>query len=126
MSFENFLEIVSTEEAGKAQESILGGEENEYVASPSRPDSPPGKNFQEPSLLTEVASGDAHSQHLGMAEETHSAYSEFDKRLPSSGQSPGQEPPSEEQALNPYLKNSVTTREFLVHENFPEHYKGEI
>ncbi|XP_055459461.1 interleukin-31 receptor subunit alpha [Psammomys obesus] len=123
VSFENFLEVVSREEAGKGQESLWGGEENEYVASPSRPASPPGKNFQEPSLLTEAASGDSHSRPLGMVEETES---EFSKRLPSSGQSPGQEPPGEEPALNPYLKNSVTTREFLVHENFPEHNKGEL
>ncbi|XP_031216248.1 interleukin-31 receptor subunit alpha isoform X2 [Mastomys coucha] len=39
---------------------------------------------------------------------------------------PGLEPPCEEQAQNPYLKNSVTTREFLVHENIPEHSQGEI
>nr|XP_021489294.1 interleukin-31 receptor subunit alpha [Meriones unguiculatus] len=122
VSFENFLEVVSTEEAGKGQESPWGGEENEYVASPSRPASPPGKSFQEPSPLTEAVSGDSHRRPLGTVEETDS---EFSKPLPSSGQSPGCEPPGEEQALNPYLKNSVTTREFLVHENLPEH-KGEI
>ena len=43
VNFENFLEVVLTEEAGKGQASILGGEANEYVTSPSRPDGPPFK-----------------------------------------------------------------------------------
>ncbi|CAK6444085.1 unnamed protein product [Pipistrellus nathusii] len=37
VNFENFLEEVSTEEAGKGQESMLGGDTNEYVTSPFRP-----------------------------------------------------------------------------------------
>lgn len=121
MNFENFLEVVPTEKAGKGQESILGGEANEYVTSPSWPGCPPEeKTFKEPSILTEVASGDSHSQCLEMEEETYS-----NKRLPFSGQSLEQEPPCEERDLTRYLKNSVSTREFLVHENVPEH-KGEI
>ncbi|XP_034379264.2 LOW QUALITY PROTEIN: interleukin-31 receptor subunit alpha [Arvicanthis niloticus] len=123
VNFGNFLEIVSTEEAGKGQESTLGGEANEYVTSPSRPDGPPGKSFKEPSVLTEAASEDSHSERSGMAEE---AYSEFEKQSPSSCQSPGLEPPCEERAQNPYLKNSVATREFLVHKNTPVHIEGEI
>lgn len=123
VNFENFLEIVSTAEAGKGQESVLGGEANEYVTSPSRADCPPGKSFKEPSVLTEAASEDCCSQSWGMAEET---YSELDKQPLPSCQSPELETPCEEQAQNPYLKNSVTTREFLMHENIPEYSKGEM
>ncbi|XP_021064198.1 interleukin-31 receptor subunit alpha isoform X2 [Mus pahari] len=126
VNFENFLEVVLTEEAGKGQVSILGGEANEYVTSPSRPDGPPGKSFKEPSVLTEVASEDSPSpfpQTSGMAEE---AYSELARQPSSSCQNPGLAPSGEEQAQNPYLKNSVTTREFLVHENIPEHSKRDV
>lgn len=114
VNFENFLEVLSAEEARKGQESILGGEANEYVTSPSRPDCPPA---------TEVIPGDTHNQGLGTTEET---YTEFNEQRLSSGQSPGPEPLSEERPPNPYLKNSVTTREFLVHGNIPEHTKKEI
>ncbi|GAB1298551.1 Interleukin-31 receptor subunit alpha [Apodemus speciosus] len=123
VNFENFLEVVSTEEAGKGQESVWGGEANEYVTSPSRPDCPPGKCFTEPSVLTEVASEDSHSQCSGTAEE---AYLEFDKQPSSSCQGPGPEAPREGHAQNPYLRNSVTTREFLVHGYIPEHSEGDI
>lgn len=123
VNFENFLEVISTEEARKGQESILGGEANEYVTSPSRPDCPPGESFKESPVLTEVAPGDSHSQCLGMTEET---YTEFNEQPLSSDQSPEPESLCEEPAPNPYLKNSVTTREFLVHENIPEHTKREI
>ncbi|KAH0502647.1 Interleukin-31 receptor subunit alpha [Microtus ochrogaster] len=116
VNFENFLEVLSAEEARKGQESILGGEANEYVTSPSRPDCPPGGSFKRPP-------GNTHNQCLGMTEET---YTEFIEQLLSSGQSPGPEPLSEERPPNPYLKNSVTTREFLVHGNIPEHTKREI
>ncbi|XP_051028368.1 interleukin-31 receptor subunit alpha [Acomys russatus] len=120
VNFENFLQVVPTEEAGKGQENVLGGV-NEYVTSPSRPDCPPEETtFKEPSVLTEVASGDSHSQCLETEEET---YSKSDKQLLFSGQSLEQEPPREEQALTPYLKNSLSTREFLVHKNVPEHNK---
>lgn len=123
VNFENFLEVVSTEEAGKGLESICGGEANEYVTSPSRPDCPAGQCFKEPSVLAEVVSQDPHSQYSGTAEE---AYLEFDKQPSSSCQSPGLEPPCEEHAQNPYLRNSVTTREFLVHGYIPERSKGDI
>ncbi|KAL6030027.1 hypothetical protein STEG23_006795, partial [Scotinomys teguina] len=119
VNFENFLEVVSTEEARKGQESILGGEENEYVTSPSRPDCPPGKSFKESSVLTKVTPGDTYNQCLGTTDET---YTEFNEQLMSSSHSPDGEPLCEEQAPNPYLKNSVTTREFLI----PEHTKKEI
>ncbi|XP_075832174.1 interleukin-31 receptor subunit alpha [Microtus pennsylvanicus] len=122
VNFENFLEVLSAEEARKGQESILGGEANEYVTSPSRPDCPPGGSFKRPPA-TEVIPGDTHNQCLGTTEET---YTEFNEQLLSSGQSPGPEPRSEERPPNPYLKNSVTTREFLVHGNIPEHTKREI
>lgn len=122
VNFGNFLEVLSTEEARKGQESILGGEANEYVTSPSRPDCPPGGSFKEPPA-TGVIPGDTHNQCSGMTEET---YAEFNEQLLSSGQSPEPEPLSEERPLNPYLKNSVTTREFLVHGNIPGHTKREI
>lgn len=122
VNFENFLEVLSTEEARKGQESILGGEANEYVTSPSRPDCPPGESFKEPPA-TEVIPGDTYNQCLGMTEEI---YPEFNEQLLSSCPSPEPEPLREEQHPNPYLKNSVTTREFLVHGNIPEHTKREI
>ncbi|KAK7824077.1 hypothetical protein U0070_019763 [Myodes glareolus] len=122
VNFGNFLEVLSTEEARKGQESILGGEANEYVTSPSRPDCPPGESFKEPPA-TRVIPGDTHDQCSGMTEET---YTEFNEQLLSSGQSPEPEPLSEERPPNPYLKNSVTTREFLVHGNIPGHTKREI
>ncbi|CAO2592604.1 Interleukin-31 receptor subunit alpha [Lemmus lemmus] len=121
VNFENFLEVLSTEEARKGQENILGGEANEYVTSPSRPDCPLGESFKE-HPATEVIPRDTHNQCLGMTEET---YTEFNEQLLSAGQSPEPEPLSEEQPPNPYLKNSVTTREFLVHGNIPEHTKRE-
>lgn len=116
VNFENFLEVLSAEEARKGQESILGGEANEYVTSPSR------GSFKRPPA-TEAIPGDTHNQGLGTTEET---YTEFDEQHLSSGQSPGPEPLSEERPPNPYLKNSVTTREFLGHGNIPEHTKREI
>lgn len=122
VNFGNFLEVLSTEEARKGQESILGGEANEYVTSPSRPDCPLGESFKEPPA-TGVIPGNTHDQCSGMTEET---YTEFNEQLLSSGQSPEPEPLSEERPPNPYLKNSVTTREFLVHGNIPGHTKREI
>ncbi|XP_047410646.1 interleukin-31 receptor subunit alpha [Sciurus carolinensis] len=120
VNFENFLEEVSTEETEKSQENILGGEKNEYVTSPNRPDCPPGKSLK---VLTEIPSGKSQLSYLGMSEEN---FSEAEEQLLSSGESLDQGYFCEEGASNPYLKNSVTTREFLVHEKLPDHTKKEV
>ncbi|XP_029422925.1 interleukin-31 receptor subunit alpha [Nannospalax galili] len=113
VNFENFLEVISTEEVAKGQENILGGEANEYVTSPSRPPCSPGKSLEEPLVITEITSRDSNNQCLEMVEEI---YSQANEQLLSSGQSLGLDYLSEG-VPNPYLKNSVTTREFLVHDN---------
>ncbi|XP_023602368.1 interleukin-31 receptor subunit alpha [Myotis lucifugus] len=51
---------------------------------------------------------------------------EAEERLLPSAQRPGPASPCEEGALNPYLKNSVTTREFLVSEERPDRTKRVI
>uniref|UniRef100_A0A8C9PQX8 Interleukin-31 receptor subunit alpha n=1 Tax=Spermophilus dauricus TaxID=99837 RepID=A0A8C9PQX8_SPEDA len=112
VNFENFLEEVFIEEAEKGQENIWGGEKNEYVTSPNRPDCPPEKSSQ---VLTEIPS--RKSQLSEMSEDNSS---EVEEQLLSSGESLGPDYFYEEGALNPYLKNSVTTREFLVHETKTE------
>uniref|UniRef100_H0WWN1 Interleukin-31 receptor subunit alpha n=1 Tax=Otolemur garnettii TaxID=30611 RepID=H0WWN1_OTOGA len=122
VNFENFLEDISIE-AGKFQENILGGEENEYMTSPHRPDYPPGKNFEESPVSTEIAPRKSQYLCLGMAEE---ACSEASEQGLFSGQSLGPDHLCEERAPNPYLKNSVTTREFLMSEKLPEHSKKEV
>ncbi|XP_026241748.2 interleukin-31 receptor subunit alpha [Urocitellus parryii] len=118
VNFENFLEEVSIEEAKKGQENIWGGEKNEYVTSPNRPDCPPEKSSQ---FLTEIPS--RKSQLSEMSEDNSS---EVEEQLLSSGESLGPDYFYEEGALNPYLKNSVTTREFLVHEKLPDQTKTEV
>lgn len=120
VNFENFLEEVSTEEAEKGQEHIWGGEKNEYVTSPNRPDCPPEKS---PQVLTEVPSRRSQLSYLEMSEEN---FSEVEEQLLSSGESLGPDYFCEEGASNPYLKNSVTTREFLVHEKLPDYPKTEV
>uniref|UniRef100_I3M587 Interleukin-31 receptor subunit alpha n=1 Tax=Ictidomys tridecemlineatus TaxID=43179 RepID=I3M587_ICTTR len=115
VNFENFLEEVSIEEAKKGQENIWGGEKNEYVASPNRPDCPPEKSSQ---FLTEIPS------RTPQISEDNS--SKVEEQLLSSGESLGPDYFYEEGALNPYLKNSVTTREFLVHEKLPDETKTKV
>ncbi|EPQ12634.1 Interleukin-31 receptor subunit alpha, partial [Myotis brandtii] len=51
---------------------------------------------------------------------------EAEERLLPSAQRPGPASPCEEGVLNPYLKNSVTTREFLVSEELPDQTKRVI
>uniref|UniRef100_G1STW9 Interleukin-31 receptor subunit alpha n=1 Tax=Oryctolagus cuniculus TaxID=9986 RepID=G1STW9_RABIT len=114
VNFENFLEDVSTGEAGKGWESIWGGEKNEYVTPPSRRDCPPGRSVEGALPLTEPLPAGL-TQHL----------------LPTTrgggcSEAPGQPLPSgpglgEDDAPTLYLKNSVTTREFLVSEVLPDH-----
>ncbi|XP_066109660.1 interleukin-31 receptor subunit alpha isoform X2 [Saccopteryx bilineata] len=118
VNFENFLEDVSTEESGKGQDNNLGGEKNEYVASPYRPYCPPTKSFTEPPASTEIPA--RKSQPLG------SGRPEAREQLVSPAQSVGPAGLRVEEAPNPYLKNSVTTREFLVSEKLPGQAKREI
>ncbi|XP_005392747.1 PREDICTED: interleukin-31 receptor subunit alpha [Chinchilla lanigera] len=122
VNFGNFLEEASIEEAGRSQENILGVEKNEYVTAPYRSNFPPGKNFEGPLVLTEIPSRKSQHLYLGMAEE----FSETREELPSSGQSSGTDHLCGDRAPNPYLKNSVTTREFLTLEKLPYHTKKEV
>uniref|UniRef100_A0A8C5NZ02 Interleukin-31 receptor subunit alpha n=1 Tax=Jaculus jaculus TaxID=51337 RepID=A0A8C5NZ02_JACJA len=116
VTFENFLEEVSIEEARKGQGNILGGEANEYVMSPSRPGCPHPENFEEPLVLTEISSGEPYHQCFGMPDQTCSEAEEC-------GEGSGPKHLREEGVLKPYLKNSLTTRLFLVHE---DHTKREV
>uniref|UniRef100_A0A8C4LV88 Interleukin-31 receptor subunit alpha n=1 Tax=Equus asinus asinus TaxID=83772 RepID=A0A8C4LV88_EQUAS len=123
VDFENFLEEFSTEEPGKGQENILGGEKNEYVTSPYRPYCPTGKQFKELPLSTEIPSRKSQCLSSGVPEGTSS---EDKEQLLSSASSLGLDHLCEEGAPNPYLKNSVTTREFLVPEKLPDQTKREV
>ncbi|XP_004623278.1 interleukin-31 receptor subunit alpha [Octodon degus] len=119
VNFGNFLEEASTEEAGRSQENILGVENNEYVTAPYRSDYPPGESPEGSLLPTEMPS----RKSSGTAEET---LSEAKEELPASGRSLGPDCLCGDGAANPYLKNSVTTREFLVLEKLPDHTKSEV
>lgn len=122
VNFENFLEEVSTEESGKGQKNILGGEKNEYVISPCRPYCPPGKDFAERPLSTKISSRKSQNPCSGMLEGT---CSEAKKQLLSSAQSVGPDHLCEEGTPNPYLKNSVTTGEFFMSEKLLDQTKRE-
>nr|XP_012631126.1 interleukin-31 receptor subunit alpha isoform X3 [Microcebus murinus] len=123
VNFENFLEDVSIEETGKSQENILGGEKNEYMTSPYRTEYAPGKSFEESLVSTEIPPRKSQHPCLRMPEGT---YSEAKEQLLFSSPSLGPDYFGEEGAPNPYLKNSVTTREFLVSERLPEHTKRSL
>lgn len=122
VNFENFLEDVSTEESGKAQENILAGEKNEYVTSPYRPYCAPGESFVEPPISTEIPYRKFQHPYSGMLEETFSEAEE----LVYSAQSLGPDDVCEEGAPTPYLKNSVVSREFLMSEKLPDQTKREV
>ncbi|XP_006187435.1 interleukin-31 receptor subunit alpha [Camelus dromedarius] len=115
VNFETLLEEVSTEERGKGQESIWGGEENEYVTSPYRPYCPP--------FSPEIPPGKFQHPCSGMPE---GSSSEVREQLLPSAQSLGPDQLCEEGAPNPYLKNSVTAREFLVSEKLPDQTQREF
>ncbi|XP_012577324.1 PREDICTED: interleukin-31 receptor subunit alpha isoform X2 [Condylura cristata] len=114
VNFENFLEEVSTEKPRKGQENILG-EENEYVSSPNRPSCPLEKSVEEPLTLTEIPPENSQHQCSAMPGGTRS---EAKEQFLFSAQSLKPDHFCEEETPNPYLKNSVTTREFLVFRNF--------
>ncbi|KAM5264393.1 interleukin-31 receptor subunit alpha [Ctenodactylus gundi] len=120
INFEIFLAEASIEE-DKSQQNILGGEKNEYVISPNRSDCSPGKSFEEPLVLTEIPCRNPQHQYLRIEEET----SDITEELLSSGQSVGPDHLCEDKEANPYLKNSMTMREFLVPEKLPDHTKRE-
>ncbi|XP_015997801.2 interleukin-31 receptor subunit alpha isoform X3 [Rousettus aegyptiacus] len=120
VNFENFLEEVSTEESGKGQETILGGEKNEYVTSPYRPYCSLGKTFTEPPISTEALPRKPQYLCSGMPE---GVCSEAGEQLLSSAQSLGPDHLCEDGTPNPYLKNSLATREFLMSEQLPDQTK---
>ncbi|XP_036894374.1 interleukin-31 receptor subunit alpha [Sturnira hondurensis] len=110
VNFGNFLEDVSSEESGKGRETILGGENNEYVTSPARPYCPSRKSSGEPPTVTEVAPG--KPQHRPSRQPGGTGPGAEELLLPST-QDAGPARVPGDGLPNPYLKNSVTTREFL-------------
>ncbi|XP_020852952.1 interleukin-31 receptor subunit alpha isoform X2 [Phascolarctos cinereus] len=122
VDFENFLDKAEVHrvEMMKMQENILSGEKK-YVNSPYNFYSPSGKVFQ-----------GLPSSALIPLEETQEQCSERPDEetkdsffLPpnASGILEPELQPWEEAGLNPYLKNSVTTREFLNSEKFSDPIK---
>ncbi|XP_072461713.1 interleukin-31 receptor subunit alpha [Notamacropus eugenii] len=111
VDFENFLDKTEVHrvEMMKMQENILSGEKK-YVNSTCNFYSPSGQVFQglPPSTLISLE---------GTQEQCSESSDEEAKNRPSQRPSGILEPeqqPWEEAGLNPYLKNSVTTREFLT------------
>lgn len=111
---DNFLEEVSTEELEKSQENILGGRNNEYVTLPGCPYCLP--------VSKEIPPRKSQNPCSGMLEGT---YLKAKDQPLSSAQNIGPDHLCEEGAPNPYLKNLVITREFLMSEKSPDKSKGE-
>ncbi|XP_012788167.2 interleukin-31 receptor subunit alpha [Sorex araneus] len=118
VNFENFLEDVSVEPPRKGQENVLGGEENEYVTSPFRPYCSVEKSFEDYSISTK----DPPTKTQLCPDMLEGSRSEVKEHF-SSTQRSGPDHFSEEEAPNPYLKNSVTTREFLGSETLLDQSK---
>uniref|UniRef100_G3QKG3 Interleukin 31 receptor A n=1 Tax=Gorilla gorilla gorilla TaxID=9595 RepID=G3QKG3_GORGO len=123
VNFGNVLQEIFTDEARMGQENNLGGEKNEYVTYLFRPDCPLGKSFEELPVSPEIPPRKSQYLRSRMPEGT---CPEAKEQLLFSGQSLVPDHLCEEGAPNPYLKNSVTAREFLVSEKLPEHTKGEV
>ncbi|NP_001229565.1 interleukin-31 receptor subunit alpha isoform 2 precursor [Homo sapiens] len=123
VNFGNVLQEIFTDEARTGQENNLGGEKNGYVTCPFRPDCPLGKSFEELPVSPEIPPRKSQYLRSRMPEGTRP---EAKEQLLFSGQSLVPDHLCEEGAPNPYLKNSVTAREFLVSEKLPEHTKGEV
>ncbi|XP_035875923.1 interleukin-31 receptor subunit alpha [Phyllostomus discolor] len=122
VNFGSFLEEVSSEESGKGRENPLGGEDNEYVTCPARPPCPPGRGPGEPPTAAEAAP--AKPQPGGSGRQAGAGPGASEPLLPpAQGAGPARVPG--EGAPNPYLKNSVTTREFLLSETLPDHGRRE-
>ncbi|XP_004703768.2 interleukin-31 receptor subunit alpha [Echinops telfairi] len=116
VSSENFLEGVSTEELLKHQKNIVGEGKNEYVISLCTPDQLLRKSFHDPLISPEIPPREPQDLFVGMPEGICSEANE--QLLPSDG-SLRPDPVCQEGTPNPYLKNSVTTREFLASEGLP-------
>ncbi|XP_045695841.1 interleukin-31 receptor subunit alpha [Phyllostomus hastatus] len=121
VNFGSFLEEVSSEESGKGRENILGGENNEYVTCPARPPCPPGRSPGGPPTAAEAAPG--KPQPGGSGRQAGTGPGDSQPLPPAQGAGPARVPG--EGVPNPYLKNSVTTREFLVSETLPDHGRRE-
>ncbi|XP_036596819.1 interleukin-31 receptor subunit alpha [Trichosurus vulpecula] len=114
VDFENFLDKTEVHriEMMKMQENILSGEKKKYVNSPYNFYSPSGKVFQ--GLPTSALTSFEGTQEQ-CSERSDEEAEERPSQRPSGILEPEQQP-WEEAGLNPYLKNSVTTREFLTSE----------
>ncbi|XP_055968002.1 interleukin-31 receptor subunit alpha [Sorex fumeus] len=117
VNFENFLEEVSIEQPRKGQKNVLGGEENEYVTSPFRPYCFVEKSFEDYSISTKIPP----TKTQLCPDMPEGSNSEVNEHV-SSTQCSGPDHVYEE-APNPYLKNSVTTREFLGSETLLDQSK---
>lgn len=115
VNFENFLEVVSTEEPEKGQENILGGEKNEYMTSPYGTYCP----------AVSVKIPPRESQHLCSGTPEGICSEAKEHPLPPT-QGLGPDHLCGEGAPNPYLKNSVTTREFLMSEKLLDQTQREV
>ncbi|XP_036166016.1 interleukin-31 receptor subunit alpha [Myotis myotis] len=91
-------------------------------ASPTAAKAPPTSS-KAPPTVAEVPPREPQCLCSGSWEGT---CPEAEERLLPSAQGPGPACACEEGALNPYLKNSVTTREFLVSEELPDQTKTAI
>ncbi|XP_044513665.1 interleukin-31 receptor subunit alpha [Gracilinanus agilis] len=121
VDFENFLDKTEVQrvELMKMQENVSSGEEK-YVNTPYSRYNPSGKVFQAPSSAL-ISLGGTQEQSSGRPEE------EVKDRLFQNASSSEvlelEQRHWEEAGLNPYLKNSVTTREFLTSEKFSDPIK---
>ncbi|KAJ8778478.1 hypothetical protein J1605_013665, partial [Eschrichtius robustus] len=115
VNFENFLEAVSTEEPEKGQENILGGEKNEYMTSPYR--------TYCPAVSVEIPPRESQHLRSGMPE---GICSEAKEHLLPPTQGLGPDHLCGEGAPNPYLENTVTTREFLMSEKLLDQTQREV
>ncbi|XP_075399137.1 interleukin-31 receptor subunit alpha [Tenrec ecaudatus] len=123
VSSENFLEGVSTEELLKCQKNIVGEGKNEYVIALCTPDHPLRKSFREPLISPESPPRKPQDLFVGMPE---GPCSEAKEQLLLSDQSLKPDPVCQEGTPNPYLKNSVTTREFLASEELPDQTERDV
>ncbi|XP_027719278.1 interleukin-31 receptor subunit alpha isoform X2 [Vombatus ursinus] len=118
VDFENFLDKAEVHrvEMMKMPENILSGENKEYVNSTCNFYSPSGKVFQGLSSSALIPLEETEEQCSERPDEETKDKS--CQRPNASGILEPEQQPWEEVGLNPYLKNSVTTREFLTSEKF--------